>query len=57
MMSSQEVMVATRSKDYGSKHLVENGNEANSSGQPSNSIPPSPSKPLQIKKTNPDMMI
>jgi len=57
MMSLQEVLVATRSKYNESKRPVENRNEASSSSQPSNSIPPSPSKPLQIKKPNHDMMI
>lgn len=57
MMSSQQVMVATRLKDYGSKGLVGNGNEANSFDKPSNSIHPPPYEPLQIEKPNPDMMI
>lgn len=57
MMFSQQVMVATRSKDYGCKGHVVNGNETTSSGQPYSSIPPPPSEPLQIEKSNLDMMI
>jgi len=57
MMSSQQVMVAMRSKYYGSKGPVNNGNEASSSGQLYGSIPPPHSDPLQIKKPNLDTMI
>jgi len=46
MISSQEVMVVMRSKDYRSKGLVVNGNEASSSVQSSNSIPHPPSETL-----------
>ena len=57
MISLQQIMVAMRSKYYGSKGHVNNGNEARSFGQTSGSIPPPPSEPLQIDKPNPDMMI
>lgn len=49
-------MVETRSKDYTSKSLVENGDGSSSPGQNSTSTPPS-SKPLHIKKQNLDMII
>lgn len=56
MMSLQQVMVATRSKDYGFEAPTVNGKDVSPSSQPSASIPP-PCKPLQIEKPNPDMMI
>jgi len=57
MISLQQVMGSTRSKDYGSKGPVNNGSDANSSGQIFGSIRPPPSEPLHIDKLNPDMMI
>ncbi len=42
MISSQQVMVDVRSKYYRSKGLVLNENDASSSSQPSDLIPPPP---------------
>ena len=56
MMMSSQVMVATRSKYYGPKGPIANGNDASPSSQHSTSIP-SPFEPLQIEKPKFDMVI
>ena len=53
MMS--QVMVATRSQDYGSKIPVIRKETASSSEPPATTL--SVSEPLKIKKTNPDFVI
>lgn len=56
MMMSSQVMVATRSKYYGSKRPIEDGDDSNSLGQTSTSTPPT-SEPLHIEKLNHSMVI
>jgi len=56
IMMSSKVMVATRSKDNGSKSPSVYGNDFSSPGHSSTSTPP-PSEPLQIEKPNPNMVI
>ena len=53
MMS--EVIVATRSQDYGSKNPVTSKEVENSNSTPATS--PSVSNPLHIEKSNPDLVI
>ena len=56
IMMMSHVSIATRSQDYGSENDV-GGKEVESSNSNTSTKPPLGSDPLQIEKSNPDLVI